>query len=73
MGPIYIYGKARYRKRLLKDWGEFTSKGQRYCIVERTNVEVMTMTEQYVPYVLFETKPVSSVGEVNELIAHLSG
>jgi len=33
----------------------------------------MKMTEQYVPYVLFETKPVSSVEEVNELVAHLSG
>jgi hypothetical protein len=50
-----------------------TSEGEGYCIVEGTNVDVMKMTEQYVPYVLFETKPVSSAEEVNELIAHLSG
>jgi len=58
---------------LLKDWGAFTSEGEGYCIVEGTNVEIMKMTEQYVPYVLFETKPVSSVEEVNELVVHLSG
>jgi hypothetical protein len=33
----------------------------------------LKMTEQYVPHVLFETKPVSSADKVNELIAHLSG
>ncbi len=65
--------KQDMEKGVLKDWGAFTSEGEGYCIVEGTNVEIMKMTEQYVPYVLFETKPVSSVEEVNELIAHLSG
>jgi hypothetical protein len=58
---------------LVKDWGAFTSEGQGYCVVEGTNVEIMKMTEQYVPYVSFEIKPVSSAEEVNELIKHLSG
>ena len=53
---------------MLKDWGAFTSEGRGYCIVEGTNVEIMNMTEQYVPYVRFESKPVSSTDEVNELI-----
>jgi hypothetical protein len=57
----------------VKDWGAFTSEGQGYCIVEGTNVEIMKMTEQYVPYCQFEIKPVSSVEEVNEIIQHLSG
>ena len=58
---------------LIKDWGAFTSEGQGYCIVEGTNLEIMKMTELYVPYIKFETRPVSSVEEVNELIQHLSG
>ncbi len=58
---------------LVKDWGAFTSEGQGYCIVEGTNVEIMKMTEQYVPYINFEIKPVSSAEEVNELIQHLAG
>jgi len=65
--------KQDMEKGVVKDWGAFTSEGQGYCIVEGTNVEIMKMTEQYVPYVLFETKPVSSVKEVNELLIHLSG
>jgi len=65
--------KQDMERGVLKDWGAFTSEGEGYCIVEGTNVEIMKMTEQYVPYVLFESKSVSSVEEVNELIAHLSG
>ena len=58
---------------LLKDWGAFTSEGAGYCIVDGTNVEIMKMTEQYVPYVTFEPKPVATAEEVNELVQHLSG
>ena len=58
---------------LVKDWGALTSEGQGYCIIDGTNVEIMKMTEQYVPYIDFEIKPVSSVGEVDELLEHLSG
>lgn len=56
---------------VLKEWGSFTSEGRGFCVVEGTNVEVMKMTEQYVPFVFFEIKPVSSMEEVNELIQHL--
>ena len=65
--------KQDMERGVLKDWGAFTSEGGGYCIVEGTNVEVMKMTEQYVPYVQFDVKPVSSADEVNELVAHLSG
>jgi hypothetical protein len=65
--------KQDMEKGVVKDWGSFTSEGQGYCIVEGTNVEIMKMTEQYVPYILFEAKPVSTTEEVNELIQHLSG
>jgi hypothetical protein len=58
---------------LMKDWGAFTSEGQGYCVVEGSNVEIMKMTEQYVPYVAFEIKPVASADEVNELIQHMTG
>lgn len=65
--------KQDMKKGVLKDWGAFTSEGRGYCVAEGSNVEVMKMTEQYVPYVFFETKPVSTVDEVNELIAHMTG
>ena len=58
---------------MIKDWGAFTSEGQGYCVVEGSNVEIMKMTEQYVPYIQFEIKPASTVEEVDELLKHLSG
>jgi hypothetical protein len=72
-GLLMAMVKQDMESGLVKDWGAFTSEGQGYCIVEGTNVEIMKMTEQYVPYVSFETRPVSSAEEVNELIQHLSG
>jgi len=72
-GLLMAMVKQDMESGVLKDWGAFTSEGQGYCIVEGTNVEIMKMTEQYVPYCIFETKPVSSAEEVNEIIQHLSG
>ena len=72
-GLMMALMKQDMENGVVKDWGAFTSEGQGYCIVEGTNVEIMKMTEQYVPYLLFEVKPVSTTGEVNELIQHLSG
>lgn len=65
--------KQDREKGVLRDWGAFTSEGKGYCIVEGTNVDVMKMTEQYVPYVFFETHPVADIFEVDELLAHLQG
>ena len=72
-GLLMAMVKQDMEKGVLKDWGAFTSEGQGYGIVEGTNVEIMKMTEQYVPYCQFEIKPISSFEEVNEIIKHLSG
>lgn len=58
---------------ILKDWGAFTSEGRGFCLVEGTPLEVMQMTEQYTPYVQFETHPVASIGEINELLKLMAG
>jgi hypothetical protein len=41
--------------------------------VEGSNLEVMKMTEQYVPYVLFETHPAATTKEIDELLKHMTG
>lgn len=64
--------KHDMEKGVLKDWGAFTSEGRGYCVAEGSNVEVMKMTEQYVPFVFFESKPVSTFDEVSQLIGHLT-
>ena len=60
-------------KGVTKDWGLFPSEGAGYCILEGTNVEIMQCTEQYVPYVDFETRPIASFEETLELIKNMSG
>ncbi len=65
--------KQDREKGILRDWGAFPSEGKGYCIVEGSNVDVMKMTEQYVPFVRFETYPVATIAEVDELLAHLTG
>ena len=65
--------KEDKEKGILHDWGAFPSEGKGYCIVEGSNVDVMIMTEKYVPYVRFETHPVATIYEVDELLAHLTG
>ena len=64
--------KRDMEKGVLKDWGAFPSEGRGYCIVEGTTLEVMQMTEQYVPFVAFKTRPISSALEVDQLIEHLA-
>jgi hypothetical protein len=65
--------KQDREKGILQDWGAVPSEGTGYCIVEGSNLDVMLMTEQYVPYVSFETCPVATIFEVDELLAHMTG
>ena len=60
-------------KGVTKDWGLFPSEGAGYCILEGTNMEIMQCTEQYVPYVDFEARPIASFEETLELIKNMSG
>ena len=60
-------------KGVLKDWGAYTSEGRGFCILDGTQLEMMQMTEQYTPYVQFETNPVSSIGEIKELLKLMAG
>ena len=72
-GLLMAMVKQDLKKGVLKDWGAFPSEGKGYCIAEGSAVEVMKMTEQYVPYVSFESKAVATADDVGALIKHLSG
>jgi hypothetical protein len=72
-GLLMALVKQDMAKGITKDWGLFPSEGAGYCILEGTKVEIMKTTEQYVPYVDFETHPIATAEETLELIQHLSG
>ena len=58
---------------ILHDWGTFPSEGKGYCIVEGSNLDLMKMTEKYVPYVSFEVYPVATILEVDEFLKSMTG
>ena len=65
--------KQDIEKGFIKDYGTFPGEGKGYVVAEGTYLEILKMTEQYVPYVLFEVHPAATIAEVDELIKHLTG
>ena len=72
-GALMAMVKQDIEKGLFKDWGAFPGEGRGYIVVEGTYLDIMKMVEQYAPFVQFEVHPAASVGEVDELINHLTG
>ena len=60
-------------KGFVKEWGTFVGETKGFDVIEGTEVEVMNVMQQYVPYVIFKVHPVASESQVNEMIAALSG
>lgn len=60
--------KASMKNGLTKDWGSFPGELNGYSIGEGTEVEMMTETLKYAPYVKFEVHPVASLAQVQQAI-----
>ena len=60
-------------KGITKDWGAFVGETKGYAVNEGTELEVMKALQQYVPFCTFKVHPIASEGQVNEMIAALSG
>ncbi len=60
-------------KGLMKDWGIFVGELSGYGVVEGTELEVATMTQQYVPFVTFKTYQISSLDLAAEIVKALTG
>ena len=65
-------GFKNIKKGITKDWGAFVGEGSGYCVVEGTETEISVLVQQYSPIVFFETHPVMSVSQVDEMIGALS-
>ena len=64
--------KQDMEKGISKDWGAFVGELSGYSIAEGTELEVMAMRQQYVPFVSFTAHPIASVSQVEEMIKALS-
>ena len=65
--------KKDIEKKLTIDWGAFIGEASGYTIMEGSEVEVMNALQQYVPYCTFQSHPVASVSQVEEMLRALSG
>ena len=72
-GVLMAMVRQDHEKGLVKSWGGFIGETKGYAVYEGTEVEVMKAIQQYVPFVTFNVKPVSSESQVNEMIKALSG
>ena len=58
---------------ITKDWGAFLGESQGYSIFEGTEMEVLKSLQQYVPFCIFEVRPIATESQVNEMIKGLTG
>ena len=61
------------QKGKLKDWGAFVGEMNGYAVAEGTEVEIGNMMQQYIPFVIFKTRAVASVTQVEEIVKALLG
>lgn len=67
-GKFMEMTKQDINKGLLKDWGGFCGESQGYCILEGSKLDLMKVTQKYVPFVEFEVHPVVSIDDLGELL-----
>jgi hypothetical protein len=60
--------KNDLEKGISKDWGAFIGEGKGYAIAEGSETEVSLMTQQYSPYVHFETHPIMSATQIGDML-----
>jgi hypothetical protein len=65
--------KKDLEKGISKDWGAFIGEEKGYAIAEGSETEVSIMTQQYTPYVQFETHAIMSAGQVRDMLKALGG
>ena len=60
--------KADLKSGKLADWGNYCNGFSRYCLIEGTEADILPGLLKYMPYVLFDVKPVINVDQAMEAI-----
>jgi hypothetical protein len=58
---------------LTKDWGAVVGETNGYFVAEGTELELMNLLQQYVPFCTFKVYPISTESQVNEMIKGMTG
>ena len=62
-----------FKKGVTKDWGSFIAEPRGFCVVEGSELDIGILSQQYSPYVEFETHACASVDQTKELLNALTG
>ena len=71
-GALLDMVKEDLRKGITKDWGAFVGEINGYAVFEGTEVEIGNLIQRYVPWVIFKTRAVASVNQVNDIVKALT-
>ena len=72
-GMLMAMVRQDIEKGIVKDWGAFVGEGGGYTVNEGTEVEVMSVLQQYVPFCTFKVYPIATESQVNEMLKGLTG
>ena len=72
-GVLMEMVKKDLEKGTSKDWGSFVGEGKGFVIMEGTETEISINLQRYNPYVHFETHPIMSARQTEEMIKALTG
>jgi hypothetical protein len=64
--------KADVKSNKITDWGVYCNGFSGYTIIEGTHDEIMTELLKYMPYILFEVKPVINEDQAIEAVKVVS-
>ena len=61
-------GESLKEGGITKSWGAFLGELRGYAVWEASELEVLIESQKYVPWVTFETHPIATIEQVNEMI-----
>jgi len=72
-GMLMAMVRQDIEKGIIKNWGSFVGEANGYYVAEGTELDVMKMNQQYVPFCTFKVYPAASESQVNDMIKALQG
>ena len=65
-------GESLKEGGITKSWGAFVGEIRGYAIWEASELEILIEAQKYVPWVTFETHPIATAEQINEMIKEIT-
>jgi len=61
-------GESLKEGGITESWGAFVGELRGYAVWDASELEILIEAQKYVPWVTFETHPIATIEQVNEMI-----